>query len=379
MSLKHFIINGSITKVDYNGLDNKPSTPAGGGVSDALKTALLQLASKVAYIDANGADYYQDLYDALYEVATTYTVTNNLTAVVNSNSASVVTEGNAYSARLSCASDYQITTVAITMGGTDVTNTVYSSGTINIANVTGNIVITAVATQRVATLSSINAVFVQGSAVIYSDYSLDSLKQYLTVTATWSDSSTSVLADNEYTLSGTLTTGTSTITVSYDGKTDTFTVIVTAAPTNTTAVLDENNMNKGQSNTVGTYSNKTGFCPTVSYTLGTLSGTTYDYLCGIIPVDATGSTTCRIWFYTAEDVGSAQSAYGTGRPMQVYSDSMTEGNIQMLLANNFASMTIPICTQYIDYAYLYVQSSGKVLFAGKYTPYYGMSNISEAE
>ena len=38
----------------------------GMGVSDDLKAALLQLASKVAYIDDDGQDYYDSLYNALY-------------------------------------------------------------------------------------------------------------------------------------------------------------------------------------------------------------------------------------------------------------------------------------------------------------------------
>lgn len=75
-----------------------------------------------------------------------------------------------------------------------------------------------------ATLESITAVFTQGSAVIYENDSLDTLKQYLTVTATFSDSTTATVTD--YTLSGTLIEGTSTITVSYGGKTDTFDVVV---------------------------------------------------------------------------------------------------------------------------------------------------------
>ena len=49
---------------------------SGTGVSDELKTALLQLASKVAYIDDDGQDYYDDLYDALYN--NTWAVTNDL-------------------------------------------------------------------------------------------------------------------------------------------------------------------------------------------------------------------------------------------------------------------------------------------------------------
>ena len=76
-----------------------------------------------------------------------------------------------------------------------------------------------------ATLESITAVFTQGSAVIYDTDSLDTLKQYLTVTATYSDSTTATVTD--YTLAGTLTVGTSTITVSYGGQTDTFDVTVT--------------------------------------------------------------------------------------------------------------------------------------------------------
>lgn len=75
-----------------------------------------------------------------------------------------------------------------------------------------------------AGLLSISAVFDQGSAAIYDTDDLETLRQYLTVTATYEDMSTREIAG--YTLSGTLTAGTSTITVSYGGKTDTFDVTV---------------------------------------------------------------------------------------------------------------------------------------------------------
>ena len=77
-------------------------------------------------------------------------------------------------------------------------------------------------------LTSINANYDSGGATIYEDTSLNDLKQYLTVTATLSDSSTLTVSSSDYTLSGTLTAGTSTITVSYEGKTTTFNVTVTA-------------------------------------------------------------------------------------------------------------------------------------------------------
>ena len=231
MSIKGFIISGSTQKYDYNGLDNKPVIPPGGGggeVTDALKAALLQLAEKIAYVDANGSAYYDDLYQALYGTApTTYSVANDLTAVTNSNPATRVAAGGSYSGTLTASTGYTINTVTITMGGNDVTGTSYSGGIITIPNVTGNIVITAVATERTTTLLSIDAVFTQGQAVIYNTDSLNTLKQYLVVTAYYDDTTSEVLSSSAYTLSGTLTTGTSTITASYGGKSDTFTVTVT--------------------------------------------------------------------------------------------------------------------------------------------------------
>ena len=118
------------------------------GLTEDLKQALLQIASKVAYIDDQGAQYYQDLYDALYPPVE---------------------------------------------------------------------------------LQSISAVYTQ-SGTVYTTDTLDSLKTDLVVTATYSDSSTAIVAANDYTLSGTLTVGTSTITCTYGDKSDTFTVSVTEMP-----------------------------------------------------------------------------------------------------------------------------------------------------
>ena len=78
------------------------------------------------------------------------------------------------------------------------------------------------------TLESISAVYNQGSKIVYTNTSLNSLKNNLTVTGLYSDGSTETITD--YTLSGTLTEGTSTITVSYENKTTTFNVTVTAIP-----------------------------------------------------------------------------------------------------------------------------------------------------
>ncbi len=76
-----------------------------------------------------------------------------------------------------------------------------------------------------ANLVSISAVYTQGSKTVYDTDSLDSLKSDLVVTANY-DNGTSE-AVSSYTLSGSLTRGTSTITATYGGKTATFTVEVT--------------------------------------------------------------------------------------------------------------------------------------------------------
>lgn len=77
-----------------------------------------------------------------------YTVTNTLTRCTTSNAATHVDEGSSYTATISANSGYTLSSVTVTMGGTDITATAYSSSTqtITIASVTGAIVVTATAT-----------------------------------------------------------------------------------------------------------------------------------------------------------------------------------------------------------------------------------------
>lgn len=76
-----------------------------------------------------------------------YSVTNNLTDCVSSNSATQVAEGESYSATITAKSGYELKSVTVNMGGNAVTA---ANGVISIANVTGNIVITAAAAEIVA-------------------------------------------------------------------------------------------------------------------------------------------------------------------------------------------------------------------------------------
>lgn len=78
---------------------------------------------------------------------TRYTISLNLAPnIVSSNTATKVAEGNAYTTTISSSDpDYQLDSITVTMGGTDITSSTVSGNTVNIASVTGDISITATA------------------------------------------------------------------------------------------------------------------------------------------------------------------------------------------------------------------------------------------
>ena len=84
--------------------------------------------------------------------------------------------------------------------------------------------------EPVVTVTSISATYNQGSTVVYTSTAIGELKNGLTVTASYSDGTSSQLSSSDYTLGGTLAVGESTITVTYRGKTATFKVTVSEKP-----------------------------------------------------------------------------------------------------------------------------------------------------
>lgn len=77
---------------------------------------------------------------------TYYSISKTLTGCTLSNSATQVEENTSYSATINLNDNYQLQSLTVTMGDTDITSTAVSGTNISIANVTGNIVITALAT-----------------------------------------------------------------------------------------------------------------------------------------------------------------------------------------------------------------------------------------
>lgn len=189
----------------------------------STKAALLNCFRHVAWADGHGQQYYSDLYNALYN--NYWSVTNTLTNCYTSNTTSQTAKDESYSATIVPFAGYKLdgATITVSMGGVDITATAYDDGVITIPSVTGALAITVVAAD--ATLESITATYTQSGEVNPFD-SLDSLKANLVVTAVYEDYSVKQVDANDYTLSGTLVVGVSIITVSYSGKTTSFTVEV---------------------------------------------------------------------------------------------------------------------------------------------------------
>lgn len=91
--------------------------------------------------------YYGSGYDRMlsYGAIVYYSITSNFTNVVSNNSVASVEKDKPYTATITAIDTATLKTIVVTMGGVDVTSSVYSDGVITIEKVTGDVVITAVA------------------------------------------------------------------------------------------------------------------------------------------------------------------------------------------------------------------------------------------
>lgn len=105
-----------------------------GGVAQTVSGGVISIASVTGNI----------VITATASVApiTAHTITNNLTNCTNSNSAVSINDGENYSATISANSGYTLNSVVCTMSGVEQS---VVGGAINIASVTGDIIITATA------------------------------------------------------------------------------------------------------------------------------------------------------------------------------------------------------------------------------------------
>lgn len=113
-------------------------------LSDTAKTLLLAILQSAVYTADVSATI--NALETAWNNATVvkYSITNNLTDVTTSNSQVSVTVGEAYSATLTPYDGMKLDSVIVTMGGVNVTEKYYDGeGNINIAVVTGDIVVAA--------------------------------------------------------------------------------------------------------------------------------------------------------------------------------------------------------------------------------------------
>lgn len=82
-----------------------------------------------------------------------YSVTSTLTNCTINNSAKQIVEGGSYAATITAKDGYELKSLTVTMGGSPVS---VSGGSISIANVTGDIIITAVAEEKVVEVEPTN-------------------------------------------------------------------------------------------------------------------------------------------------------------------------------------------------------------------------------
>ena len=323
--------NGDVITADkLNHLENGvEAADTGGGLTDDIRAALIQLAAKVAYIDDDGAEYYGDLYDALYAVQSIYLNTNSILINTIGGTSQLTATTSPSGATVSwSSSDSSVATVSSSGLVTSV-----ALGSCTITATAGSKTATCSVTVAQKTLSSISAVYTQ-SGTVYTNTSLNSLKTDLVVTAHWSDNTTSTVSSSDYTLSGTLTVGTSTVTVSYGGETTTFNVTVTAAPTLSSisavytqsgTVYDTDSLDSLKADLVvtATYSDtSTATVPSTDYTLsGTLTVGTSTITVSYGGKTTTFNVTVTLneewdieWYYTdglPENNGFSKSGNGT--------------------------------------------------------------------
>lgn len=186
--------------------------------STATKEALLNCFRHVAWIDEHGQEYYDALYDALYNIPVSISAifTQGSNVIYNTDPLSTLRQ---YLVVRATYEDETVQTVtAYTLSG----NLYVGTSTITVAYKGKSTTFEVEVTQAE---SYITAVYTPGTDTIYTDDSLDVLKDNLVVTYYARQGAEGVIVPaSDYILSGTLTAGTSTVMVNYLGNTTTFTV-----------------------------------------------------------------------------------------------------------------------------------------------------------
>lgn len=133
----------TLTAEDGYVLDDVIVTMAGADITDSVyKGGLINISSVTGDIVITATAVEK-------EAVVTYSITSNLTNVISGNMATSIQEGCAFYTILEAIGGYSLDSVIVTMGGVDITSSAYSNGVIDIFKVTGDVIITAYASEVV--------------------------------------------------------------------------------------------------------------------------------------------------------------------------------------------------------------------------------------
>lgn len=167
-----FYRNNEYTSAVYGvvfGEDTSYTKTADTGDDTAFCINVVDPVEQVIYSICYGAGYDRTIS---YGATVYRSITNSLTHVTSSNAAVSVEDGAAYTATLTAESGYTMGTVVVKMGGTDITSTAYTAsiGVVSIAEVTGDVTITATAVKIVTYTNLVpTAVDSSGASSPYTD------------------------------------------------------------------------------------------------------------------------------------------------------------------------------------------------------------------
>ena len=191
----------------------------GDGVPTEVRQAILTLFQSAAYAETGLTDEVA-VIESWAAVVTAIVLNKTSVSINGANTNQLVATTTPAGGMVTWASS---DTSVATVSSSGLVTGVGNGSCIITASCGGKKATCAVTVSGFAELTGITAVYTQGGSVYKTD-TLDSLKSDLVVTALFSDSTSQTVTD--YALSGTLEIGNSTITVSYNGKTTTFTVLV---------------------------------------------------------------------------------------------------------------------------------------------------------
>lgn len=155
---------GSRTDISFAEAKSYPKTP-GTEEDTSFVVNVIDPEEQVIHSFCYGAGYDRTIG---YGGTVYYSITQTLTGCTIDNDAASVEAGLGYTATITANEKYTLDSVTVMMGGTDITASAVSNGKINIAKVTGNVVITATASRSYNCTNQVS-ISIDSTGAVYND------------------------------------------------------------------------------------------------------------------------------------------------------------------------------------------------------------------